>query len=213
MTEMSEPDGGPHGPDARNPAQAHGGFPLARELHRTGAPVALPPPALLALLTMIAPLASLSAGCILPPSLSTDNQDAGVNSPPAITAVRTDADNLFEPGPVSLTRGSGNINFELLDTDVEDTLVVRVFVDYTVKDPTPARAQCTAPPAGTPKRTVTCTAGAICQIADDGQTRNMTVVVFDRVPLEAGKPEFQAMPAGGLSTSRFYFANCSGPQP
>jgi hypothetical protein len=154
----------------------------------------------------------LAGGCIIPPSLSTDPQDAGVNSPPAIVAVRTDADNLFEPGPVSLTRNSGTINFELLDTDVDDTLQVRVFIDYTIKNPTPARAQCTAPPTGKATRTVTCTAGAVCQMGDDGQTRNLTAVVFDRIPLETGKPEFQAMEEGGLSTSRFFFVNCAGPQ-
>jgi hypothetical protein len=158
------------------------------------------------------PLLLVLAGCILPPSLSSESEDAGVNSPPAITAVRTDADNLFEPGPVSLTRNSGTINFDLLDTDVQDILVVRVFIDYTIMDPTPARAQCTASPTGAPKRTVTCSASAICQMADDGKTRNLTAVVFDRGPLEAGDPEFQAMPAGGLSTSRFFFANCAGPQ-
>lgn len=204
MTEMSEPGGEQSGGGARNPLQQQGGFSVARRLHGSGSPVWLPPLFLL--------LASLLAGCIIPPSLSTEDETARVNSPPAITAVRTDADNLFEPGPVSLTRNSGTINFELLDTDVDDTLVVRVFVDYTIKNPTPARAQCTAPPTGSAKRTVTCTAGTICQMADDAQTRNMSVVVFDRVPLEAGKPEFQAMPESGLSTSRFFFANCSGPQ-
>ena len=50
-------------------------------------------------------------------------------------------------------------------------------------------------------------------MADDGQTRNLTAVVFDRIPLETGKPAFQAMPDGGLSTSRFFFVNCAGPQP
>ncbi|HWU85884.1 MAG TPA: hypothetical protein VN253_01335 [Kofleriaceae bacterium] len=157
-------------------------------------------------------LSAFLAGCIIPPSLSTEDQSDRVNSPPAITAVRTDADNLFEPGPVSLTRNSGTFNFELLDTDLDDVLQVRVFIDYTIKNPTPARAQCTAPATGTAKRTVTCTAGAICQAADDGQTRNLTAVVFDRIPLESGKPEFQAMPEGGLSTSRFFFVNCAGPQ-
>lgn len=201
MTEMSEPDGRAAKPDSRNASQGLTGLPLARPVHGPEAPVVL------------LPLLLLATGCVIPPSLSTDDRDAGVNSPPAITAVRTDADNLFEPGPVALTRGSGTINFELLDTDVADTLVVRVFIDYTVKDPTPARAQCTAPPTGMAKRTVTCTASAICQIADDGQTRSMTAVVFDRLPLESGKPEFQALPDGGLSTSRFYFANCTGPQP
>ena len=203
MTEMSEPHGESSGAITRNPLQPQGGFTVARGLHGPGSPVRL---------LLVFPLFPALAGCIIPPSLSTEDETARVNSPPAITAVRTDADNLFEPGPVSLTRNSGTINFELLDTDVDDTLVVRVFVDYTIKNPTPARAQCTAPPTGSAKRTVTCTAGTICQMADDSLTRNMSVVVFDRVPLEAGKPEFQAMMEGGLSTSRFFFANCSGPQ-
>lgn len=154
------------------------------------------------------------AGCILPPSLSSDGEGSTAqNSPPAITAVRTDADNLFEPGPVSLTRNSGTINFDLLDTDVDDTLQVRVFIGYRIKNPTPARAQCTAPPTGEAKRTVTCSAGPICQAGDEGKTLEMSVVVFDRLPSEQGKPDFQAMPEGGLSTSRFFFVDCAGAQP
>jgi hypothetical protein len=200
MTKMSGTDCATGGRVARNRLQALGGSPLARGVHGEGALV-LPLLAFLAL-----------TGCILPPSLSSGEQDAAVNSPPAITAVRTDADILFEPGPVSLTRNSGMINFELLDTDTADTLVVRVFIDYTIEDPRPARAQCTAAPTGEAKRTVTCVAGAICQMADDGQTRNMTVVVFDRPLLESGKPEFQAMAPNGLSTSRFFFTNCTGPR-
>jgi len=41
----------------------------------------------------------------------------------------------------------------------------------------------------------------------------MTIVVFDRPPDEtgAGKPPFQEMPDGGLSTSRFYFLKCQPP--
>ncbi len=202
MTEMSEPDGVRSGMFARNPLQQLSGSLLARGLHDTGSLVTALPLA----------LALSLAGCILPPSLSTGKEDAGVNSPPAITAVRTDTDDVFEPGPISLTRGRGTVNFDLLDTDVEDELLVRVFIDYTIDDPTPARTQCTAASAGQPKRTVTCTASAICQMDDDGETHNLTAVVFDREPLEAGKPEFQAMPVGGQSTSRFFFVNCAGPQ-
>lgn len=202
MTEMSEPHAAACGTSARKPAESQAGSPLARAVH---APQSIVGPLAIA-------LALAMPGCIIPPSLSTDDEDAGVNSPPAITAVRTDADALFEPGPVSLTRNSGTINFELLDTDVDDTLVVRVFIDYRIDDPTPARAQCSAPATGLARRSVTCNAGAICQMADDGATRNMTVVVFDRMPLETGKPEFQAMEPPGLSTSRFYFASCAGPQ-
>lgn len=204
MTEMSEPHTVRLVEVAPNLVRSRGRFALARGVHGHRALVPAP---LLGLFGLLA------SGCVIPPSLSAEDQDAGVNSPPAITAVRTDADNLFEPGPVALTRNSGSINFELLDTDVQDTLVVRVFIGYRIEDPTPARAQCTAPPTGTATRTVTCTAGAICQASDDGKTNlELTAVVFDRVPLEVGKPEFQAMPERGLSTSRFFFASCAGPQ-
>jgi hypothetical protein len=135
-----------------------------------------------------------------------------VNSPPAITKVSTDADSLFEPGPIALTRGSGSINFELLDTDVDDTLVVRIFIDYVLEDPKAPRAQCTKGPEGREQRSVRCDASTICQMDDDGKRRNLTAVVFDRVPLEAGEPPFQAMPVGGLSTSKFFFVDCAGPQ-
>jgi hypothetical protein len=40
---------------------------------------------------------------------------------------------------------------------------------------------------------------------------NLSIVVFDREPLESGDPMFQAMPEGGLSTSRFFFLTCSAP--
>src|SRR5688572_25524132 len=138
MTEMSEP----HCPRcdliARNSSKLRAGFFLARGVHEKPSLVTAPLLALFLLLT----------GCIIPPSLSTGNEDAGVNSPPTITAVRTDAEDLFEPGPILLTRGEGTISFELLDTDVKDTLVVRVFIGYRFDDPVSARSECMAPPTG-----------------------------------------------------------------
>ncbi|MGN6105710.1 MAG: hypothetical protein ACTHU0_11440 [Kofleriaceae bacterium] len=153
------------------------------------------------------------AGCILPPSLEVENQDAGVNSPPAILAVRSDLQELPEPGPVSFqfgaSPGTQTLNIELLDTDVLDTLYVRVFVNYRVTDPTPARSTCAASPTSTALRNVTCDLGALCQMNDITSSRlDMSVVVFDREPLESGSPMFQAMPEGGLSASKFYYLTC-----
>ncbi len=87
---------------------------------------------------------------------------------------------------------------------------MRAFVDYTVSVPTPARATCTAPPPvpAASQRSVTCDVTALCQPADIGTTRSLSVVVFDREPLESGQPSFQAMPPGGLKTSVFYFLKC-----
>jgi hypothetical protein len=152
-------------------------------------------------------------GCIIPPSLSVENQDAGINSPPAILAVRSDQQELPEPGPVTFVRGSTTekLQAELIDTDLGDTLFVKVFVDYTITDPTAPRSECTAAPTMSAKRTVTCGLQALCLTADVGETRKMNVVVFDREPLEAGTPPFKAMPEGGLSTSRYFDLKCQEP--
>jgi hypothetical protein len=160
-------------------------------------------------------LVSLLVGCVIPPSLSVDNQDAGTNSPPSILAIRADQDAYSEPGPIALVMGEGSLSVQLLDTDLNDTLYVRMFVEYTVKDPKPARSLCTAPPIQAAKRSVTCDVGAVCGMDDIPRTvtmpLNLSIVVFDREPLESGDPMFQAMPEGGLSTSRFFFLTCSAP--
>ncbi len=156
-------------------------------------------------------------GCVIPPSLSVGNEDAGVNSPPAILAVRTDQQELPEPGPVIFDRGptAGLVSATLLDTDLEDTLYVHVFVDYTVADPKPPRVTCTAPPPTprTAQRSVSCNMTPLCQVGEVGlaEALDMTIVVFDREPLESGTPAYQAMPPGGLKTSLFYFLKCQEP--
>ncbi|MBA3817600.1 MAG: hypothetical protein H0X17_01800 [Deltaproteobacteria bacterium] len=153
----------------------------------------------------------LLSSCVIPPSLSVDNQDAGINSPPAILAVRSDQSELPEPGPVVFARGEGSLNVQLIDTDLLDTLYVRIFVDYTIDDPKPPRSTCTAPAPQTTSatRNVTCDLTALCLMTDVGlEEHDMTVVVFDRQPLESGSPPFQAMPEGGLSTGKFFHLKC-----
>ncbi len=147
---------------------------------------------------------------MIPPSLSVDNQDAGINSPPAILAVRSDQVELSQPGPVLFERGHGTINVSLIDTDVEDTLFVRIFVDYSVAAPTAARSTCTAT-GDTANRSATCDISALCLPSDVGVERLMTIYVFDRPLLDSGTPMFQAMAPGGLSTNRTYKLKCVEP--
>jgi hypothetical protein len=161
-------------------------------------------------------LVSLLVGCVIPPSLSVDNQDAGANSPPAITAVRADDKALFEAdfdNPAIFVRNEGSVSITLVDTDVNDTLLIRIFVNYTLDHPEGARSECTANPIATPKRTVTCDVGSVCFKDDTAGDKvfNMSIVVFDRTPLESGDPPHQAMPEGGLSASKFYFLKCQEP--
>jgi hypothetical protein len=159
-------------------------------------------------------LLSLVVGCVIPPSLEVEVNDAGVNSPPAILSVTSDQQALPEPGPVVFDKGpsAGSLSVSLIDTDTLDTLYVRIFVDYNLPDRLPARSTCTATPNMMPMRTATCDLSALCATADVGVQRSMTIVVFDRQPLESGEPPFQAMPEGGRSTSRFYFLKCQPPQ-
>ena len=155
-------------------------------------------------------------GCVIPPSLTVENQDAGINSPPAILQVTSDQQALAEPGPVVFDMGAtaGDLSISLIDTDTQDQLYVRIFVDYNLPDRLDARARCQAGASANPMRTATCKLNSLCVMADLGVLRNMTIMVFDREPLPPGEgePPFQAMPQGGLSTSRFYFLKCQPPQ-
>lgn len=191
MTPMSDPT-------TRSDAATRG-YPLARALHTCGAAV-------------LRVLPVIFVGCVIPPSLGVEQQDAGVNSPPSIVSVRSDQTELPEPGPVDFEVGSMSpLNLTLLDTDVNDKLYVRVFMDYTTKDPTAPRSTCTAASLGEATRTATCALQALCLTKDVGVPHLMQVMVFDRQPLEAGTPVFQAMPADGLSTDRTYQVNCRNP--
>lgn len=151
-------------------------------------------------------------GCVFPPSLQVQD-DAGVNSPPAIVAVLGDQAPLPEPGPVSVERGdaAGSLRVSLIDSDVDDPLFVRIFVDYNMPDRLPARIKCAATPNTTAFRTATCSLPGLCATSDIGVQRNMMIAVFDRQP-EDGGADPQAMPDGGLSTYRFYFLKCQPPQ-
>ncbi len=201
---MSEPHAVMTRHFARKPWRSLSGSPLARAVHDPVAPVGF------------AVLSLMLVGCVIPPSLSVDNQDAGVNSPPAITQVSSDQTVLTEPGPVLFEKGpgAGSLRVTLVDSDKLDTLYVSVFVDYHVPqltDEPPPRSTCIAAPNMTEKRVAVCDLGALCLSSDIGVTRNMTVVVFDREPNEPGEPFFQHMASGGMSTSRFYFLHCENP--
>jgi hypothetical protein len=153
-------------------------------------------------------------GCIVPPSLSVDVQDAGIDSPPSIIAVRSSSQELPEGATAQFAfKQADTLNLTLLDTDVTDTLYVRVFINYKPDDPTPARSFCQSAAAMSAFRTATCDTQALCQAADVGNLTPllMRIVVFDRQVLDSGSPAFMAMPAGGQSTSRVYSLFCTPP--
>lgn len=207
MTAMSAFVRAPLAPARANSASPHRGHRVARALHhRRG---------LRALGLVVATCATCMAGCIIPPSLSVDVQDAGIDSPPSITSVRSDLKELPEPGPVQFVAAPDangtTINLTLLDTDIGDTLYARIYVNYTVEQPTNARSECLpAPSNGSAIRTTTCSAAAICLQSDiDSPNQNiMEIVVFDRQLVPGGTPAFKAIPPDGQSTTRTYQLVC-----
>ncbi|MEO8841786.1 MAG: hypothetical protein ABI591_23160 [Kofleriaceae bacterium] len=183
-----------------NSASPHARSVLARALHHRAR-----------VWTVIA--SALLVGCIIPPSLSVDVQDAGIDSPPSITSVRSDLLELVEPGPYQFPTApnaqNSTVNLTLLDTDVDDALFVRIFVNYTVSAPTAPRSTCSAVATGVAVRTTTCSLAALCLPTDPTDNPLMEIVVFDREPLDVGTPTFKAIPAGGQSTTRTYTLICT----
>jgi hypothetical protein len=197
--------------DPRN----HAGLPVARALHR-GAPAVK--------LVAAALLLAAAQACVIPPSLAVGAEDAAVNSPPSITSVRVDGTEFTSPEslvfPVADTE---TMTIGVLDTDLNDTLYVRLFVDYAT-NPLGARSQCEAPPsatAPTAARTTNCDLTALCTPSDLTSTtssltpHDLNIVVFDRQPSDSGSPPpaFQAMVAGGLSTQQYFHLNCEAAAP
>jgi hypothetical protein len=152
-------------------------------------------------------LIALVAGCHAGNDLGAD---AGANAVPSITTVRAENVELSEFARVNFERGTGTLELGLYDTNLDDTLYVKAFVDYAPTDPKPARASCDVVDS-TVQRSCTLDLAGLCQTSDVGVERVMQLLVFDRQVLDNGEPLYQAMPPGGLSTSRTYFLICQDP--
>jgi hypothetical protein len=154
----------------------------------------------------------LLEGCLFPPSLSSETQDAQVNSPPAILSVRTNQAELYPFGPLPVVQGmlGQQLAVTLLDTDLDDILYVRVYVNYTPAEPTPPRSSCRTTDSDSPQRSATCDISALCLRADVGLESDVTVEVFDRELLDEGTPQFKAVAPPGISTYQAFKMTCTG---
>jgi hypothetical protein len=125
--------------------------------------------------------------------------------------VSADQETLVEPGPV--TFGVGQMStaiLSLLDTNANDMLLVRMFVDYSVMNPLPARVECVAPPNGTSVRSASCDLHTLCVAADVDKPppgHDLEIMVFNHQPADPGTPPFQDV-APGQSTNVFYHLEC-----
>jgi hypothetical protein len=157
-----------------------------------------------------------TAGCVIPPGLEQQREDAGANAPPIVVSVRDNVGEYLSPGPVRFERGTGEARVTVYDVDASDTLYVQFFVDYDRVDPTPPRAACPAPPpvtGGSLERVAVCDVRALCVMAEDGrEDLFLEIEVYDRMPGNGGEPVFRDLPPGGLKSARAYMMACEEPQ-
>ncbi len=158
--------------------------------------------------------AAIAAGCVIPPNLSLEENDAAVNSAPVIRDVRDEAGNPFErPGPRDVTVGQGRLVLTLADPDLTDTLYVRYFLDYGLPAPTPARIECEAAPGAMPTldRQITCSLVGVCTTPALGPDHIFEIEVFDRPPVVDDPTRlFRQLAPPGLSSTWWWKATCVG---
>jgi len=139
-------------------------------------------------------LLALSA-CVIPLSLEVEVNDAGASSPPVIRS----AANPFEfPGPLTIARDSTDVNISLTieDRDVDDTLFVRLFLDYDAASGAGLVSDCVASPSGEDERIASCVGNTICNLIEDGDVslHNLEAHVTDRDWLMADDPDAADQP-------------------
>jgi hypothetical protein len=149
-------------------------------------------------------LAVMFAGCVVPPPLTVDN-DGGVNSPPNIISVVDPSFNAHRPPDVITidNNGIGDLTVTIVENDVEDPIVLQLFVDYDAGDPHDADVNCVAPTAGSRIRTSTCLIENLCD-NDDVGVHTLEIEVYDRPPdTNAPFRDFQPDVPGFFTTWTF----------
>ncbi len=203
VTEMSELLRVAEVPAARNISRTKTRYVVARPVHpfRPVVPAVL----LLALVT--------TPACVVPPPLELDQPDAGPNAPPIITGANDSAGNpLRPPGTVTVNRADlgGRLSFRLYDVDTDDTLYVRLYVDYDLTAPLPARSDCFAPPPAdaTQERTASdCELAILCNPGDVGLPHRLEADVSDR-PLAQPTANHRDVEAPGLQSTWTWDLEC-----
>ena len=161
-------------------------------------------------------------GCVLPADLEPAGADAGPSSPPVILSANP-PEYAF-PGPIVVSRVDPPVMvLDAIDNDVEDSLSVKLYVDYGRPAPQPAFGECQSGPdeGGSRERTIRCQTNALCNSVDLEDTSNhvLEAMIADRPFLPLGdpaaepQPDFRALadwPRAGYSLSSWVM-QCGAP--
>jgi len=172
---------------------------------------------------LIAACAPLLSACPIPfPSEVEQAPDAGPNSTPVI--VRASPDDLDFPGPlVGVERGDQRIvTLHIKDSDVGDTLYVRMYRDYAEQFPTPFVDQVEVPVTGVVERTRDVGLATWCAGLDplDQDFHYLEAIVADRAFLDCAtqpgdcesQPQFRELPAAAEASGVSWTIKCDPPE-
>jgi hypothetical protein len=208
LTRMSEFGGGVPADLRRKLPRTHELPPVARCVHS------------FALVLLFVFAAALLGGCP-PPPLELDEPDAASNLPPSITSVRKDDATEFQIGAVNqIVRTLSTMSVTVVESDLEDTLYVRGFFEYSEMEglQDSARTVCNAGPSEprSLERTISCNLGALCRLGESDPEYTFDVVVSDREPDDAGlmsPRRYLDVPPPGRQARATYKISCVEPPP
>lgn len=145
--------------------------------------------------------------CVVPPPLEVDNTDAGLNSPPSITTFLDPTPTFLRP-PATLTvntTGGQFLEVSVFDLDLDDEIVVKMFVDSDGATDPPL-VTCIAPaPSLEAIRPIRCPTTNLCLTAG---LHVLEVEAYDSPPLI--NAPYRASPGEFFSNWTFTL-NCVDP--
>lgn len=157
-------------------------------------------------------------GCFFSPDLTAEENLITAPYPPVIFSA---ADPFEFPGPLLINRDeSRTLSVTVMDNDIEDTIFMRLYVDYLLDNPLPALSECSAPSSEFEARIITtCSMSAVCNpipVGGDDEIHILEVLVSDSPfipdssPLAEGQPGFRAIedPVNSIPVIRSWPFRC-----
>lgn len=152
-------------------------------------------------------LVCVLVGCVIPPPLEREDQDAALNSSPVLTGLDP---RYPSPGPIAVSPDLEPMVLTVRDIDVGDTVWIYFYVDYNYPDPVPHLNSCQSAVSAI-ERPMNCPINALCAF-DDGppdQIHFLEAMITDRALLPDGEPLYRALPEGTGVSFRSWLMTCA----
>ena len=153
--------------------------------------------------------------CVIPPPGDFAEGDAGPSSPPVFVSAAP-AEFAFPGGTLfTLDRNDQRrLALTLRDVDVDDTLYVRLYVDYGLPSQDAAKGDCQAVPSSEQIRVADCSVFSLCNLVSDTEPHVLEGMVADLEFLSDSDPQgvgtpFRKLPPTAAYSFRSWIFYCN----